>query len=116
MALQYLKAHDMYRSLTRNDVKVIIETLNSRIRCYGFGAVLEDFELVDCLSSVIGNKVHSHHGANGSSVGVGVGNGVGDHDDDDVDVDDADDHDQLYHGFPLPPSSRSGDMYGMVYS
>ncbi|RDH37623.1 hypothetical protein BDQ94DRAFT_136757 [Aspergillus welwitschiae] len=65
MALQCLKNHELYRSLTKDDVKVIIETLNTKVRCYGFGAVVEDFELMDCLSSVLGSKVEgalSHPG------------------------------------------------------
>lgn len=57
MALQCLKYHDLYRTLTREDVKIIIETLNTKVRCYGFGAVMEEFELADCLSSVLGTKV-----------------------------------------------------------
>lgn len=57
MALQCLKHHELYRTLTRDDVKIIMETLNSKVRCYGFGAVMEDFELADCLSSVLGTKV-----------------------------------------------------------
>lgn len=57
MALQCLKNHELYRTLTKDDVKIIIETLNTKVRCYGFGAVVEDFELMDCLSSVMGSKV-----------------------------------------------------------
>ncbi|KAH8429718.1 protein flbB [Aspergillus melleus] len=57
MALQCLKSHELYRSLTRDDIKIIMETLNTKVRCYGFGAVVEDFELKDCLSSVVGTKV-----------------------------------------------------------
>ncbi|EAU32073.1 conserved hypothetical protein [Aspergillus terreus NIH2624] len=57
MALQHLKNHELYRTLTKDDVKIIIETLNTKVRCYGFGAVVEDFELMDCLSSVLGGKV-----------------------------------------------------------
>jgi len=57
MALQCLKNHELYSSLSREDVKIIIETLNTKVRCYGFGAVVEDFELMDCLSSVLGTKV-----------------------------------------------------------
>ncbi|GIJ98246.1 hypothetical protein Aspvir_000361 [Aspergillus viridinutans] len=57
MALQCLKNHELYRTLTKDDVKIIIETLNTKVRCYGFGAVVEDFELMDCLSSVLGTKV-----------------------------------------------------------
>ncbi|PWY89140.1 bZIP-type transcription factor [Aspergillus heteromorphus CBS 117.55] len=57
MALQCLKNHELYRRLKREDVKIIIETLNTKVRCYGFGAVVEDFELMDCLSSVLGGRV-----------------------------------------------------------
>jgi hypothetical protein len=57
MALQCLKNHELYPSLSRDDIKVIIETLNTKVRCYGFGAVVEDFELIDCLSSVLGTTV-----------------------------------------------------------
>ncbi|KAJ6014248.1 hypothetical protein N7540_008839 [Penicillium herquei] len=57
MALQCLKNHELYPTLGRDDVKIIIDTLNNKVRCYGFGAVVEDFELMDCLSSVLGTKV-----------------------------------------------------------
>lgn len=57
MALQHLKNHELYPTLRREDIKIIIETLNTKVRCYGFGAVVEDFELMDCLSSVLGTKV-----------------------------------------------------------
>lgn len=67
MALQCLKNHELYHTLTRDDVKIIIDTLNTKVRCYGFGACVEDFELKDCLSSVLGMKldagvsgVHDH--------------------------------------------------------
>jgi hypothetical protein len=56
MILQALKNHEMYHQLTREDIKTIIDTLNAKIRCYGFGAVVEDFELRDCISSVLGSK------------------------------------------------------------
>lgn len=59
MILQSLKNHEQYRSLTRDDVKMIIETLNAKIRCYGFGAVVEDFELRDCLQNVLGAKLYN---------------------------------------------------------
>ncbi|KAJ5917135.1 hypothetical protein N7466_010689 [Penicillium verhagenii] len=57
MALSCLKNHELYPSLSRDDVKIIVDTLNTKVRCYGFGAVVEDFELIDCLSSVLGTKV-----------------------------------------------------------
>lgn len=57
MALQCLKNHELYPTLRRDDIKIIMDTLNTKVRCYGFGAVVEDFELIDCLSSVLGTKV-----------------------------------------------------------
>src|SRR5690349_20802063 len=47
MALQSLKGHRNYSSLTREDVLGMIEAIRSKVRCYGFGAVMEDFELRD---------------------------------------------------------------------
>ncbi|RAH81903.1 hypothetical protein BO86DRAFT_389197 [Aspergillus japonicus CBS 114.51] len=60
MALQCLKNHQLYGRLTREDVKIIVETLNTKVRCYGFGAVVEDFELMDCLTSVLDTKAEQH--------------------------------------------------------
>lgn len=57
MALQCLKSHELYHTLTRDDVHIIIETLNTSVRCYGFGACVEDFELMDCFRKVLGSKV-----------------------------------------------------------
>jgi hypothetical protein len=59
MVLQSLKGHELYHTLTREDIKAIIDTLHAKVRCYGFGAVVEDFELRDCLSSVLGSKLES---------------------------------------------------------
>jgi hypothetical protein len=73
MALQSLKNHDMYQSLTRDDVLRMMEDLVAKVRCYGFGAVVEDFEFMDSLSSVLGSKFesllasHEHPGAHGTS-------------------------------------------------
>ncbi|GAM33800.1 hypothetical protein TCE0_013r00963 [Talaromyces pinophilus] len=58
MILQSLKNHEQYRSLNKDDVKTIVETLTAKIRCYGFGAVIEDFELRDCLQNVLGAKLY----------------------------------------------------------
>lgn len=57
MALQSLKSHELYHTLTKDDVQLIIETLNTSVRCYGFGACVEDFELMDCFRKVLGNKI-----------------------------------------------------------
>ncbi|KAL1969241.1 hypothetical protein VTN77DRAFT_495 [Rasamsonia byssochlamydoides] len=72
MVLQSLKNHELYHTLTREDVKTIIDTLYAKIRCYGFGAVIEDFELRDCLSSVLGSKLEAGlPPPNANRVGVG---------------------------------------------
>ncbi|KAK2764494.1 hypothetical protein FQN54_009189 [Arachnomyces sp. PD_36] len=59
MALQSLKAHNMYQSLTRDDIIRMREDLVAKVRCYGFGAVVEDFEFMDSLSSVLESKYES---------------------------------------------------------
>ena len=56
MALQALRSHRRYHSLTRDDVVNMIEAVKNKIRCYGFGAVMEDFELRDALSSMFAAK------------------------------------------------------------
>ncbi|KAJ4525979.1 hypothetical protein ABEF95_016646 [Exophiala dermatitidis] len=60
MALQSLKGHRNYASLTREDVLGMIEAIKSKVRCYGFGAVMEDFELRDALSSVFATKPETY--------------------------------------------------------
>lgn len=70
MALQYLKNHDMYPSLSRDDIQIIMETLDTKIRCYGFGACVEDFELMDCLTSVLSSKADVHFAPVGDDMPV----------------------------------------------
>jgi hypothetical protein len=65
MALQSIKNHDMYPSLTREDVLRMMDDLVAKVRCYGFGAVVEDFEFMDSLSSVLGSKFESLLAAHG---------------------------------------------------
>lgn len=60
MALQSLKGHRNYGSLTREDVIGMIETIRGKVRCYGFGAVMEDFELRDALSSIFATKPETY--------------------------------------------------------
>ncbi|ETN44356.1 uncharacterized protein HMPREF1541_10536 [Cyphellophora europaea CBS 101466] len=56
MALQCLRGHRNYQTLTRDDVIRMIESIKGNVRCYGFGAVMEDFELRDALSSIFATK------------------------------------------------------------
>ena len=65
MALQSLRTHHRYHSLNRNDVTSMIETIKNKVRCYGFGAVMEDFELRDALSSIFATKFETYEQAFG---------------------------------------------------
>lgn len=56
MALQTLKAHPEYPSLTADDVRGMTESFKKKVRCYGFGAVMEDFELRDALYAIFASK------------------------------------------------------------
>jgi hypothetical protein len=60
MALQSLKGHRNYSTLTRDDVLSMIESIKSKVRCYGFGAVMEDFELRDALSGIFAMKPETY--------------------------------------------------------
>ena len=60
MALQSLKGHRNYASLTREDVLGMIESVRNKVRCYGFGAVMEDFELRDALSTIFATKPETY--------------------------------------------------------
>jgi hypothetical protein len=53
----------MYHTLTRDDVIRMMDDLNAKIRCYGFGAVIEDFEFMDSLSSVLASKMEAFVGS-----------------------------------------------------
>ncbi|EXJ88517.1 hypothetical protein A1O1_05447 [Capronia coronata CBS 617.96] len=60
MALQSLKGHRNYGTLTREDVLGMVEAIKSKVRCYGFGAVMEDFELRDALSGIFATKPETY--------------------------------------------------------
>jgi hypothetical protein len=66
MALQSLRMHDYYHSLTRDDIVNMIDAFKNKIRCYGFGAVMEDFELRDALSSIFATKFETYEHAFGT--------------------------------------------------
>ncbi|KAF2157608.1 hypothetical protein K461DRAFT_21427 [Myriangium duriaei CBS 260.36] len=62
-------------SLSKRDIEMVQATLVSKVRCYGFGAVLEEFEVRDAVDAVlagrisvpavngVGNAVHAHNHA-----------------------------------------------------
>lgn len=72
MALQSLRTHDRYHTLTRSDVEGMIEAFKNKVRCYGFGAVMEDFELRDTLSSIFATKFETYEKAFGTNYVAGV--------------------------------------------
>lgn len=60
MALQSLQGHSNYASLTRDDVVGMIDSIRNKVRCYGFGAVMEDFELRDALAAIFATKPEAY--------------------------------------------------------
>ena len=60
MAMQSLKNHRNYSSLTEDDVRRMIDSVKGNVRCYGFGAVMEDFELRDALDGVFATKPEAY--------------------------------------------------------
>lgn len=56
MAIQQLKSHPQYLALTAEDVRAMTESVKKKVRCYGFGAVMEDFELRDALYDIFASK------------------------------------------------------------
>ena len=67
MALQTLKTHELYPCFTREDVARIQDDLREKVRCYGFGAVLEEFEFKDSLSRLVSRKTEVVPGGGGSA-------------------------------------------------
>jgi hypothetical protein len=72
MALQSLRMHDRYHSLTRSDIEAMIEAVKNKVRCYGFGAVMEDFELRDALSAIFATKFETYDQAFGADYAADV--------------------------------------------
>ncbi|KAI7240639.1 hypothetical protein KC330_g1179 [Hortaea werneckii] len=56
MAWTTILRHERVRELTEADILTIKEDLSTKVRCYGFGAVLEEFELDDALTNVFAQK------------------------------------------------------------
>lgn len=58
-AWQYLEQHPRLHELTEQDYATIIDDLKPKIDCYGFGAVVQLFELEDALQKVLNSKGRS---------------------------------------------------------
>ncbi|KAA6409888.1 MAG: hypothetical protein FRX48_06501 [Lasallia pustulata] len=60
MALKNIRMHERFYELAAEDFERLKDDLKAKVRCYGFGAVLEEFEVRDALSSVFAIKLESY--------------------------------------------------------
>jgi len=51
-----IRTDPRFEELTSEDCVALRDELGPKIRCYGFGAVLEDFEVRDALASILVKK------------------------------------------------------------
>ncbi|KAH7399371.1 hypothetical protein BKA66DRAFT_407147 [Pyrenochaeta sp. MPI-SDFR-AT-0127] len=56
MAWAKILQDEKFRDLTKEDIELIKGELLAKVRCYGFGAVLEEFEVSDALMTVLAGK------------------------------------------------------------
>ncbi|KAI0482317.1 hypothetical protein GGR56DRAFT_670215 [Xylariaceae sp. FL0804] len=56
MAWGMILSHPRLTDMTRDDIDNVIDNLNSKVRCYGFGAVMEEFEVRDAVNAVLSAK------------------------------------------------------------
>jgi len=56
MAWGMVLAHPRFHELKHEDFEIMCQDLGGKVRCYGFGAVLEEFEVRDALESVFYTK------------------------------------------------------------
>ncbi|KAI9811424.1 MAG: hypothetical protein M1832_000893 [Thelocarpon impressellum] len=60
MAWAAIYVHPRRAELTARDFEILKGDLLGKVRCYGFGAVVEEFELRDALSHVFATKIESY--------------------------------------------------------
>ncbi|KAK4957385.1 hypothetical protein LTR10_005347 [Elasticomyces elasticus] len=56
MAWTAVLRHPRVQHLNKRDFEVVKKDLSTKVRCYGFGAVLEEFELHDAVAAVLAAK------------------------------------------------------------
>ncbi|KAF2681840.1 hypothetical protein K458DRAFT_420221 [Lentithecium fluviatile CBS 122367] len=61
MAWAMILQHPRLGELTKEDLEAIKEDLLAKIRCYGFGAVLEEFEVKDALMAAFAGKGNGYN-------------------------------------------------------
>jgi len=69
MAWAGLRSHPRCSELTKPDFEAIRDELLAKIRCYGFGAVLEEFEVRDAIQSMLAKKVEGNPDLHQMSMG-----------------------------------------------
>ncbi|KAI1156140.1 hypothetical protein F4825DRAFT_345768 [Nemania diffusa] len=62
MAWGTILSHPRLTELTRKDFEKITDDLKDKVRCYGFGAVMEEFEVRDSLNAVLSAKPEASMG------------------------------------------------------
>jgi len=60
MAWGMVLGHARFHELRDDDFQSMSQELLAKVRCYGFGAVLEEFEVRDALESVFYTKMEPH--------------------------------------------------------
>ncbi|PHH73825.1 hypothetical protein CDD80_3538 [Ophiocordyceps camponoti-rufipedis] len=53
MAWSMIRGHPRFSDLRSDDIKRLADELGQKVRCYGFGAVLEEFELRDAFENIL---------------------------------------------------------------
>ncbi|KAK1914894.1 hypothetical protein P3342_010885 [Pyrenophora teres f. teres] len=56
MAWAKIIQNDNFRTLSKEDIELMKGELLAKVRCYGFGAVLEEFEVSDALMTALAGK------------------------------------------------------------
>ncbi|PNP42971.1 hypothetical protein TGAMA5MH_05719 [Trichoderma gamsii] len=56
MAWRMVTTHYRFNELAPGDLEKLSEELLRKIRCYGFGAVMEEFELRDALENIFSGR------------------------------------------------------------
>jgi len=56
MAWGMVLGHPRFSELRLEDFEKVVEDLKNKVRCYGFGAVLEEFEVRDAIENVFSTK------------------------------------------------------------
>ncbi|EHA49156.1 hypothetical protein MCOR27_008714 [Pyricularia oryzae] len=71
MAWGMVLAHPRLGEMTPKDFKKLTEELCGKVRCYGFGAVMEEFEARDAIENVFSTKPDSFHQSYSTEYGGG---------------------------------------------